>query len=88
MKSLSWFVTLPHTYGRPWAWTIFVTFLSLFFFLRWQAWFTAVIYARLVVEVVLCYRDLKVLESRHRQERRRKRRAYAEAYQRSRALVC
>jgi hypothetical protein len=88
MKSLSWFVTLPHAYGRSWVWTIFVAFLSLFFFLRWQAWFTAVIYARLVVEVVLCYRDLKVLEWRHRQERRLKSRTNREASQRCRALVC
>lgn len=56
---VTWLWTPPHQYGRPWAWTIFVIFLTVFFFLRWQAWFTAVIHARLFVEFVLCYRDLK-----------------------------
>lgn len=83
---VTWLWTLPHHYGRPWVWTIFVAFLTVFFFLRWQAWFTAVIHARLIVEFVLCYRDLKRIEARHRRERHEQTRAHIANCRRCREL--
>ena len=83
---VTWLWTLPHQYGRPWVWTIFVMFLTLFVFLRWQAWFTAVIHARLFVEFVLCYRDLKRIKAKHRRERHKQTKAHIATCRRCQSL--
>lgn len=86
LKPVTWLWTLPHQYGRPWVWTIFVAFLTVFLFLRWQAWFTAVIHARLIVEFVLCYWDLRQIKARHRRERHKQTAAHIATCRRCRSL--
>lgn len=79
MKSfvpVMWLWTLPHRYPRPWIWMSFVAFLAVFVFLRWDEWFIAAIYARLIVEFVLCWLDFKRLQARHRRERREQTRVH------------
>lgn len=82
-----WLWTLPHSYPRPWVWTVFVGFLVLSILLRREALFAAAIHVRLLAELIFCYRDLRSLKARHRLERRAGKTSHAEGCPRCRSQL-
>jgi len=72
---VTWLWTLPPPYTRPWVWLSFIGVLTLSVFLSRQSWFIATIHDRFLVELVLSYRNLRVIKAGHQRERHEQPRA-------------